>query len=71
MFPDWAGYLWQAGQAAMLVHKTRGAGGLDVLTVDLDVDSWTRRITGGLAQRITDLAQMPYNERESERSFGR
>ena len=44
-----------AGQAAMLVRKTRGAGGLDVLAVDLDVDVWTRLITGGLAQGIVKL----------------
>jgi hypothetical protein len=57
VFPEWTGYLWQAGQAAMLVRKTRGAGGLDVLAVDLDVDSWTRLITGGLAQGVVQLPQ--------------
>jgi len=36
----------------MLVRKTRGAGGLDVLEVDLDVDAWTRLITGGLTNGI-------------------
>lgn len=39
----------------MLVRKTRGTGGLDVLDVDLDVDSWTRLITGGLSQEIIAL----------------
>jgi hypothetical protein len=39
VFSEWTGYLWQAGQAVMLVRKTRGAGGLDVLAIDLDVDS--------------------------------
>jgi len=57
VFPEWTGYLWQAGQSAMLVRKTRGAGGLDVLAVDLDVDSWTRLITGGLSQGIIHLPQ--------------
>jgi hypothetical protein len=57
VFLDWTGYLWQAGQSAMLVRKTRGAGGLDVLAVDLDVDSWTRLITGGLSQGIIHLPQ--------------
>jgi len=57
VFPDWTGYLWQAGQSAMLVRPTRGAGGLDVLAVDLDVDSWTRLITGGLSQGIIRLPQ--------------
>ena len=58
VFLDWTGYLWQAGQSAMLVRKTRGAGGLDVLVVDLDADSWTRLLTGGLA---TDALQLPLN----------
>ncbi len=57
VFPDWTGYLWQAGQSAMLVRPTRSAGGLDVLAVDLDVDSWTRLITGGLSQGIIALPQ--------------
>lgn len=39
----------------MLVRKTRGAGGLDVLAVDLDVDAWMRLITGGLAQGVIRL----------------
>lgn len=45
-----------AGQAAMLVRKVRGAGGLDVLAIDLDVDAWTRLITGGLAQGVIQLS---------------
>ncbi len=57
VFVEWTGYLWQAGQSAMLVRKTRGAGGLDVLAVDLDVDSWTRLITGGLSQGIIALQE--------------
>jgi len=57
VFFDWTGYLWQAGQSAMLVRKTRSAGGLDVLAVDLDVDSWTRLMTGGLSQGIIRLPQ--------------
>ena len=57
VFLDWTGYLWQAGQSAMLVRKTRSAGGLDVLAVDLDVDSWTRLMTGGLSQGIIRLPQ--------------
>ena len=55
VFVEWMGYLWQAGQTAMLVRKTRGAGGLDMLAVDLDVDSWSRLITGGLSQGIIRL----------------
>lgn len=32
-----------------LISKTRGAGGLNVLAVDLNADTWTRLLTGGLA----------------------
>ncbi|MBE2271991.1 MAG: hypothetical protein IAE80_27395 [Anaerolinea sp.] len=55
VFDAWADYLYQAGQSAMLVRKTRCAGGLDVLAVDLDVDAWTRLLTGGLEQSIIAL----------------
>jgi hypothetical protein len=55
VFDEWAGYLWQAGQSAMLVRRTRGAGGLDVLCVDLDAEAWTRLITGGLSQGVIAL----------------
>jgi hypothetical protein len=41
----------------MLVRKTRSAGGIDLLSIDLDVDAWTRLITGGLEQRIIRLPQ--------------
>ena len=58
VFPEWTGYLWQAGQSAMLVRRTRGAGGLDVLAVDLDADSWTRLITGGLTQEVIRLPKL-------------
>ncbi len=56
VFDDWAGYLYQAGQTAMLVRPTRSAGDIDLLTVDLDVDAWTRLITGGLEQGIISLS---------------
>lgn len=55
VFDEWAGYLYTAGQTAMLVRKTRAEGGVDVLTVDLDVDAWTRLITGGIEQGIITL----------------
>jgi hypothetical protein len=55
VFAEWTGYLWQAGQSAMLVRRTRCAGGLDVLCVDLDAEAWTRLITGGLSQRVIKL----------------
>jgi hypothetical protein len=55
VFEAWAAYLWSAGQAAMLVRKTRGAGGLLVYAIDLDIDFWTRLITGGIEQNIIAL----------------
>ena len=55
VFDTWTGYLWQAGHAAMLVRSTRSQGGLDVLAVTLDVDAWTRLITGGLATNTISL----------------
>lgn len=55
VFDVWSAYLYEAGQKAMLVRKTRSAGGVDLLTVDLDVDAWTRLITGGLEQKIIAL----------------
>jgi len=55
VFDVWSAYLYEAGQRAMLVRKTRSAGGIDLLSVDLDVDAWTRLITGGLEQSIIRL----------------
>ncbi|MDX1993675.1 MAG: hypothetical protein SF029_14905, partial [bacterium] len=51
----WTAYLYQAGQAAMLVRKTRAGGEIDLLTLNLDVDAWTRLITGGLEQGMIAL----------------
>jgi hypothetical protein len=51
VFADWTGYLWQTGQAAMLLRPTRTGGDVTLWTVDLDADAWTRLITGGLATR--------------------
>jgi hypothetical protein len=55
VFDAWAAYVYSAGQTAGLVRKTRSAGGIDVLTVDLDATAWTRLITGGLEQGIMQL----------------
>ncbi|MDX2139462.1 MAG: hypothetical protein SF123_15365, partial [Chloroflexota bacterium] len=41
VFDEWTAYLYQAGQAAMLVRKTRAGGEIDLLTLNLDVDAWT------------------------------
>ncbi|KXK50673.1 MAG: hypothetical protein UZ13_02317 [Chloroflexi bacterium OLB13] len=57
VFEAWSAYLYDAGHRAMLVRKTRSAGGIDLLTVDLDVDAWTRLITGGLEQGVIVLPQ--------------
>jgi hypothetical protein len=57
VFEAWSAYLYEAGQRAMLIRKCRSAGGIDLLSVDLDVDAWTRLITSGLEQRIIRLPQ--------------
>ncbi len=49
VFPEWTGYLWQAGQSAMLVRPTRAGGDVKMWTITLDDSAWTRLITGGLA----------------------
>ena len=55
VFDEWAGYLYHAGQTAMLVRPTRAAGSIDLLSVTLDVDAWTRLITGGIEQGVIAL----------------
>jgi hypothetical protein len=55
VFEGWSEYLYEAGQRAMLVRKTRSAGGIDLISVDLDADAWTRLITGGLEQGVISL----------------
>ncbi len=55
VFDAWSVYLYEAGQKAMLVRRTRSAGGIDLLSVELDVDAWSRLITGGLEQGIISL----------------
>ena len=56
VFDAWSGYLYEAGQRALLIRTCRSAGGVDLLSVDLDVDAWTQLITGGLEQ---DLIRLP------------
>jgi hypothetical protein len=55
VFDEWAAYLYHAGQSAMLVRPTRSAGDIDLLSVDLDIDAWTRLITGGIEQGVIAL----------------
>jgi hypothetical protein len=55
VFDGWTGYLYHAGQSAMLVRPTRSAGDIDLLSVDLDIDAWTRLITGGIEQGVITL----------------
>lgn len=57
VFPQWTGYLWQAGQSAMLVRPTRTGGDVKLYNVTLDCDAWTRLLTGGLNQGIIWLPQ--------------
>lgn len=57
VFDEWTDYLWTAGQAAMLVYKTRSGGGVTFWTVVLDESSWSRLVTGGLSQQIIQLPE--------------
>jgi hypothetical protein len=57
VFDAWSAYLYDAGQRAMLVRKTRSSGGIDLLSIDLDVDAWTRLLTGGLLQGVIRLSE--------------
>ena len=60
VFDAWAGYLYQAGQHAGLVRTPRSGGDIDLLVIDLDVDSWTRLITGGLANEVITLGELKF-----------
>jgi hypothetical protein len=55
VFEEWASYLWHAGQKANLVQRTLSAGEIDLWTVSLDIDDWTRLITCGLEQAVIRL----------------
>ncbi len=56
VFEAWTGYLWQAGQSAMLLRPTRSGGDVALLTLTLDADAWTRLLTGGLSTGIIALS---------------
>lgn len=55
VFDEWSHYLYTAGQTAKLVCPTQAGGGVDLLTIDLDVDTWTRLIMSGLEQHLIRL----------------
>jgi hypothetical protein len=55
VFDSWASYLWHTGQTAGLVHKTRAGGDIELFTISLDIDAWTRLITGGIEQHVIAL----------------
>ena len=57
VFAEWSDYLYETGQRAMLVRRAKSAGGIDLLSVDLDIDAWTRLITGGLSQSVIALPE--------------
>lgn len=57
VFEAWAPYLYEAGQRAMLVRRARSQGEVDLLSVELDTEAWTRLITGGLEQGVIRLPE--------------
>lgn len=62
VFDDWAAFLWDAGQTAGLVRPTRSKGGIDLLTVLLDDDAWSRLIAGGIAQETIQLPEETHHD---------
>jgi len=52
VFDAWADYLWDAGALASLVVRPIRAGGIDLWSVELDADAWTRLICGGLREGV-------------------
>jgi len=52
VFDTWADYLWDAGALASLVVRPLRAGGIDLWSVELDADAWTRLICGGLREGV-------------------
>lgn len=55
VFPHWSEYLWQAGVDAGLLRRPQTGGGVDMWTIELDADAWTRLITGGLQKGVIQL----------------
>jgi hypothetical protein len=70
VFAAWTGYLWQTGQSAMLLRPTRSGGDVRLCTLTLDADTWTRLITGGLAQGLITLPPLQYNQPQIEMTRG-
>jgi hypothetical protein len=57
VFDAWTEFLWSAGRAAALIHSTHSSDGIDLLTMSLDADAWTRLLTGGIEQQIIQLPE--------------
>ena len=55
VFDSWGGFLFSAGESAGLVRSSRSGGGIDLLVLEMDVDAWSRLITGGLANGVITL----------------
>lgn len=55
VFDDWSSYLWQAGSVSKLIRETRSGGGITIYAIDLDVDAWSRLISGGLSEKLIEL----------------
>jgi hypothetical protein len=55
VFPQWHSYLVQQGRLDRLVQRCMCYGGVDVWSVKLDIDAWTRTMQTGLASGILIL----------------
>ena len=49
VFPAWFAYLVQRGRQERLVQRCTCYGGVDMHSITLDIDAWTRIIQAGLA----------------------
>ena len=69
VFDAWADYLWDAGALASLVSQPLRAGGVDLWSVELDTDAWTRLICGGLRERVIMFPRQSYQNSSEEKEL--
>lgn len=55
VFDAWGDYLWDVGALAALASRSTRTGGIDLWSMELDADAWTRLIYGRLEKQIINL----------------
>ena len=58
LFAEWSNYLWEAGKLALLVRSATYEGCCPVSLVELNIEKWTRLITGALEMQIITLPEV-------------